>query len=180
MHDYTRTVVEGTLYNMQWQVWGGTWQQHSTATFPGTFYSCPAFNELWWRYLNAGHAALCEQLFFFFLIFLPWIEPQMNMRIRTIILSHVCGDYMRRVLDCNWIYYTRTLKYNWVSPDSLSLITHNWVSHSNSAITVTTLLASLANTILVTVCVWVNELQPTISRSVCLGVDPHLGLTTRY
>jgi hypothetical protein len=50
----------------------------------------------------------------------------------------------------NWIYWTLTLKYNWVSPDSLSFTTHNWVSHSNSANTVTTLLASLANTILVT------------------------------
>jgi hypothetical protein len=28
--------------------------------------------------------------------------------------------------------------------------------------------------------VWVNELRPTVSRSVCLGVEPHLGLTTRY
>jgi hypothetical protein len=64
----------------------------------------------------------------------------------------------------NWIYYTRTLKYNWVSPDSLSLTTDNWVltesllwtlyssnSELNSATTATTQLASLANIILVTV-----------------------------
>jgi hypothetical protein len=59
------------------------------------------------------------------------------------IVAHMATIYMRQLLDCNWIYYTHTLKYNWVSLDSLSLTTHNWqwVSHNNS---VTTLMASLA------------------------------------
>jgi hypothetical protein len=40
----------------------------------------------------------------------------------------------------NWIYYSQSytqVQYNRVSPDSLSLTTHDWLYHSNSAAIVT-------------------------------------------
>jgi hypothetical protein len=67
------------------------------------------------------------------------------------IYCHVLSD-CRRVLDWQSDLLPLTTKYNWVSPDSLSLTIHDRIYHANCAVTVSTptaLLASFANTILV-------------------------------
>jgi hypothetical protein len=100
----------------------------------------------------------------------------------------------------DWIYYTHTLKYNWVSPDSLSLTTDNWVL--TESLLGTTLLIQLraqfcdrrnhstgipcqhypgnCQTQLRTQDSWRLKtlrvtLQPTTSRSVHLGFEPVWG-----
>jgi hypothetical protein len=51
------------------------------------------------------------------------------------ILSRVSDR--RRVLDWQSDLLHLTINYNWVSPDSLSLPTHDWIYHNNSAAIVT-------------------------------------------
>jgi hypothetical protein len=43
----------------------------------------------------------------------------------------------RRVLDWQLDLLHLTINYNWVSPDSLSLTTHDWIYHNNTAAIVT-------------------------------------------
>jgi hypothetical protein len=105
-----------------------------------------------------------------------WIDGQIvNLKK---LYCHAFSD-RRRVLDwqLDLLQSYTQVQYNLVSPDSLSLTTHDSLYHDNSAATVSTataLLASIANTILVAAELQVPFLFPWIPTQLTHST----GLTT--